>query len=116
MNVKWMKCQGEVWCPLSTVNLSHLHFDKMEGVYVIWHGGSNAATVRVGQGIIKDRLAAHRADPAIQAFSQFSLFVTWASIPQIYRDGVEAFLANKLNPKVGERFPKVQPIEINLPW
>jgi len=88
----------------------------MEGVYIIWHGGSKPATVRVGQGIIKDRLAAHRTDPQVQAYAQLGLFVTWASIPETYRHGVEAFLAAKLNPIVGERFPNVVPIDINLPW
>ena len=88
----------------------------MEGIYIIWHGGSNAHTVRLGQGIIKDRLAAHRVDPEVQAFAQLGLFVTWASIPANYRDGVEAFLAAKLKPKVGQRFPSVSPVEINLPW
>ena len=116
MNVKWMKCQGEVWCPLSTVNLSHAHFNDMEGVYVVWHGGSNPATVRIGQGIIKERLATHRVDPDVQAFANFGLFVTWASIPGMYRDGVEVFLATRLKPKVGDRFPNAQPIEVNLPW
>lgn len=116
MNVKWIKCNGEVWCPLGTVNLSHAHFDNMEGVYIIWHGGNNPATVRVGQGIIKDRIAEHRNDPQVQAYAPLGLFVTWASIATNYRNGVEAFLAAKLSPKVGERFPNVVPIEVNLPW
>ena len=116
MNVKWTKCSGEVWCPLATVNLAHAHFDNMEGVYIIWHGGVSPATVRVGQGIIRDRLAAHRIDPEVQAFAPFGLFVTWASIPADYRDGVEAFLAGRLNPKVRQQLPNVLPIEINLPW
>src|ERR1035437_2491035 len=116
MNVTWTKCQGEVWCPLATVNLSHAHFNNMEGVYIIWHGGSKPATVRVGKGIIKDCLAAHRTDPQVQQFAQLGLFVTWVSIPANQRDGVEAFLAARLNPIVGERFPNVLSVEINLPW
>lgn len=116
MNVKWIKCSGEVWCPLGTVNLSHAHFNNMEGVYIIWHGGSSPATVRIGQGIIKDRLAAHRIDPDVQAYASYGLFVTWTSIPLNQREGVEAYLATKLSPKVGQRFPNVLPVEINLPW
>jgi hypothetical protein len=34
---------------------------------VIWPGGSTPATVRVGQGIIKDRIADHRNNPEVQA-------------------------------------------------
>jgi hypothetical protein len=116
MQIKWIKCQGEVWCPLATVNLSHAHFENLEGVYVIWHGGSNPATVRVGQGIIRDRLMTHRNDPEVQAFSSLGLFVTWASVQQTFCDGVEMFLASRLKPKVGERFPDRTPIEVNLPW
>jgi hypothetical protein len=87
----------------------------MEGVYIIWHGGDNGATVRVGQGIIRDRLKAHRDDPQINAYTNLGRFVTWASVSQDYRDGVEAFLAEKLNPMVGERFPTRTPIEVNWP-
>lgn len=116
MNIQWNKCENDQWCPLNTVNLQHSHFDNMEGVYIIWHGGENPATVRVGQGIIRDRLAAHRNDPDIQKYSNLSLYATWASVTITYRDGVEAFLIQKLNPKVGERFPNRIPIEVNLPW
>jgi hypothetical protein len=111
-----MKCTGEVWCPLSTVNLAHPYFNNVEGVYIIWHGGSSPATVRVGRGVIKDRLAAHRNDPQIQAFASLGLFVTWASIQANYHEGVETFLAARLNPKVGERWPDRAQIEVNLPW
>ena len=116
MELKWIKCQGEVWCPLTTVNLSHSHFDNLTGVYIIWHGGSNPATVKVGKGIIRERFTAHRTDPQIQAFSSLGLFATWASISSIYQDGIEFFLATRLKPKVGERFPDTIPIEVNLPW
>src|SRR5579885_3656927 len=116
MNITWNKCQGEVWGHLNRVDLSHGHFDRMEGVYVIWHGGPDPKTVRVGQGIIKDRLAAHRNDPDIQAHSAKELFVTWAAVAASARDGVEAFLAEALKPLVGDRFPDVAPVAVNLPW
>lgn len=116
MNVKWMKCKGDEWCPLSTVNLQDDHFDGLEGVYIIWHVGPNLVTVRIGQGVIRDRLAAHRNDLEVQANAHLNLLVTWASVEATYRDGVEAYLANRLDPKVGERFPNRRPIEVNLPW
>ncbi len=116
MQLNWIKCQGEVWCKLNSVNLDHAHFDNMEGVYIIWHAGENAATVRVGQGIIKDRLTEHRADPEIQKYNYLTLYVTWASVLKENRDGVEAYLANKLSPLIGERFPNTSTIEVNLPW
>jgi hypothetical protein len=107
---------GEIWCPLATVNLDHPHFNNMEGVYIIWHAGPKAATVYVGQGIIRERLASHRIDPRIQAYSNFGLYVTWASVSQAIRSGVEIFLANKLRPIVGENYPNVIPVAVDLPW
>ncbi len=116
MQLEWNKCQGDVWCPLNTVDLQHHHFDSLEGVYVIWHGGESPVTVRVGQGIIRDRLAAHRSDPAVQAYASLGLYATWAKVEAASRDGVEAYLAQALNPKVGERFPNRKPISVNHPW
>jgi len=116
MKLHWNNCQGDVWCKLSTVNLSHSHFDTMEGVYVIWHGGANAKTVKVGQGIIRDRLTAHRIDANIQAYASLTLYVTWAQVGNQNRDGVEVFLGNRLAPLVAVRFPDVAPIEVNFPW
>jgi hypothetical protein len=116
MQLQWIKCTGDIWCPLGTVNLSSSHFDNMNGVYVIWHGGSNAATVYVGKGNIKERLAQHRNDNRIQHYSNLGLYVTWASVAPPSLDGVEIYLANKLNPKIGEAHPNATPIEVNLPW
>jgi hypothetical protein len=116
MPLNWNKCQGDVWCPLGTVNLAHPHFNQMDGVYVIWHGGPNAATVYVGKGNVRDRLTYHRTNRQVQAYSQFGLFVTWAAVPASQRDGVEAFLAQRLHPLVVEGYPQVAPFEVNLPW
>lgn len=116
LTVSWNQCQGDVWCNLINVNLNHAHFDDLEGVYIIWHGGKNAATVRVGQGFIRDRLDAHRQDQDVLAYQQHTLFVTWARVATNQQDGIERYLAEILNPKVGSRFPEVTPIEVNLPW
>jgi hypothetical protein len=115
MYVHWGKC-STAWCSLNTVNLGNNHFDNMRGVYVIWHSGSNPRTVRVGQGFIRDRLQAHRRDPQIQHYQSLGLYVTWASIPRDSRNGVEAYLAQTLDPIAGEQFPDVTPIPVNLPW
>jgi hypothetical protein len=116
LQVDWNKCQGGAWCELLKLNLEHQHFNDMEGVYIIWHGGQNPATVCVGQGIIRDRLAAHRQENDVLAYKQKVLYVTWARVPADQRDGVEKYLAERLAPKMGSRFPEVTPIEINLPW
>lgn len=116
MQLNWIKCQGGVWGNLNTVNLNHSHFESMSGVYVIWHGGDIPATVRVGQGDIKARLTAHRSDSEVQRYVDQTLYVTWASVPASSRDGVERFLASKLKPLVGKRFPDEENIPVNLPW
>jgi hypothetical protein len=116
MQLNWTKCQGEVWCPLATVNLAHAHFDGLEGVYIIWHGGKSAAVVRIGQGIIRDRLQAHRTDPEITRYASLGLFVTWAAVPVGQRDGVEAYLSANMKPLVGDRFPNATQIPVNSPW
>lgn len=115
LNVNWVKCEGDVWCDLLALKLDHKHFDNLEGVYIIWHGGQNDNTVRVGQGIIRDRLAAHKQDPDVLAYKQYTLYVTWAKVSADQRDGVERYLAEQLDPKIAERFPDVDPIEVNLP-
>ena len=112
----WTRCQSEVWCKLNAVNLAHEHFSGIEGVYVIWHGGTEPKVVYVGQGEIKERLHAHRQDSAVQRYAYLGLYVTWAAVPEPDRNGVEAYLADKWNPLVGEIHPDVDPIIVNSPW
>ena len=112
----WVKCDGVKWCPLMTVNLTHQHFQGLGGVYIIWHGGQNPATVYVGQGDIAERIAAHRQEPDILRFLSLGLFVTWARVAAPNRNGIERFLANTLSPKVAFRFPQAVPTAVNLPW
>lgn len=114
--VSWMKCIGDVWCKLEAVNLAHEHFDNAEGVYVIWHGGRKPETVYVGQGVIRDRLDAHRTDHQIQKYAEMDLYVTWAKVEKASRDGVETYLAGNLKPKEGTAHPNVHPIPTNSPW
>ena len=116
ITLNWIKCDENAWCDFLNVNLAHSHFDGMEGVYVIWHGGAPPNVVRVGQGVIRDRIMQHRQDLQILAYSGYGLFVTWASVLSNQTDGVERYLGDKLAPKVGERQPDVIPIQVNLPW
>ena len=113
MTVVWNKCNsGNDWCPFMAVNLSHQHSVGMEGVYIIWQSG--AGVVYVGQGQIAARLQAHRTDTRITPYE--NLLVTWAQVVAQYRDGVERFLTDRLNPKVSERRPAVPQVPVNLPW
>ena len=116
MTLSWIKCTGNQWCQLLTVNLSHNHFDGLEGVYIIWHGQPNPAVVYVGQGNVRERLMQHRQDPLILAYEDRGLYVTWAKVDYLQRDGIEKFLAEKWNPKVGKNYPAVTSIPVNSPW
>ncbi len=115
MPVRWIQCDHDDWCPLNSVRLTHSHFDTMEGVYIIWHGGRESAVVAVGQGIVREELAAARRDQAIQSFRRFGLYVTWASIAERYRDGVVAYLAGYYRPKVARSVPDAEQIAVELP-
>lgn len=117
MQMNWQKCQGEVWCKLNFVNLDHQHFDHLEGVYVIWHGGATPAAVFVGKGMIRDKLKQHRVDDRIQKpYAELGLFATWASVPQQSQAGVEAFLIGVLKPIVQDVLPPTEPIQVRPPW
>lgn len=116
MTLDWTKCQGNQWCNLFTVDLSHSHFQGLEGVYIIWHGGPSPATVYVGQGVIAERLASHRDELSRSRYASLGLFVTWTRVNQTSRDAVEGYLAQKLQPLEGLRHPPVANISVNLPW
>jgi hypothetical protein len=117
MQLNWTRCQGDVWYKLNFVNLDHEHFNNRHGVYVIWHGGTDPAVVYVGQGDIKERLAEHQKKPEIQQYKHLDLYVTWATVPKEYRDGVESYLADTWSPKVGVNHPQiVRRIKVNSPW
>lgn len=108
MNISWVKCQPDNWCPFHTVDLSNV---RVTGVYAIWQGGG--PYVRVGQGDIAARLIAHRNDPAITKYN--NLRVTWAAVPSWQIDGVERYLYDACRPVVGDRAPAVPAIAVNLP-
>lgn len=116
MILNWIKCSGDQWCNFFNLNLSHSHFDNLEGVYIIWHGAPNPAVVYVGQGNIRDRIEAHRLEAAILQHRTNGLYVTWAPVALTYRDGIERYLAERWSPLVGANYPSVTPIVVNSPW
>lgn len=85
MTIHWQKCNNYIslgsWCRLNSDLLDdprleislgrNLYgFDTrigITGVYIIWAGIDNRTILKVGSGIIKDRLRAHLNDPKVQA-------------------------------------------------
>jgi hypothetical protein len=117
VQVVWNKCQGNVWCRLETVNLSHAHFDNMIGVYVLWLAGDTPRTVRIGHGIIRDRLQFERGEPQVRQYARFGLYVTWALVPLDDAVRVESYLRNHLRPIIPDTpLLPVAEIAVNLPW
>lgn len=113
LQVTWIKSTEGEWLRLNTFNLDSVFTSS--GVYYIWHIGNPGRTVRIGQGDIKSRLTAHRADPKIQHYvTKGTLMVTWAAVHASQLDGVERFLANHYKPLVGDAFPDAVPIPVNL--
>ena len=114
MNLIWNKCQGNVWCSFGDVNTDSINTD---GVYIIWHGGDNPRVVYVGQGVVADRIVAHRQNSQISHYQKFGeLFVTWAAVALADQDGVERHLADRWTPLVGDAHPAATPIAVNSPW
>ncbi len=114
ISVSWIKCTGDKWCPLERLDLSTI---SEAGVYIIWHGGQSPHVVYVGQGDVSSRLQTHRTNPDILRHrAKGPLKVTWASVPEAQRDGVERYLADRYSPLEGESHPAVAPIPVNAPW
>src|SRR5258708_39917037 len=111
LTLAWAKL-NDGWYQFDLVNINYV----VSGVYVIWHAGNPARSVKVGQGDINSRLSPHRNDPAIPAYRQSGrLYITWAAVPAHQIDGVERYLADYYKPLVGDRYPDVAPIPVNLP-
>lgn len=114
-NLNWQKCPGNQWCVLQGLDTSAISY-LLSGVYIIWLSGDPGQVVRVGQGIIQDRLESHQNDSEILACADHGvLYVTWAYVQAHQQDGVERFLADHYQPLIGDRFPDANPIAVNLP-
>ena len=114
LDLNWIRCGNDHhWCDLARLNLDMDTF----GVYVIWHEGNPGRVGRIGQGDIAERLATHRTDRTITQYaSNGALRVTWAAVPASQTDGVERYLADHLDPLIGDAFPTADPIAVRLPW
>lgn len=140
MNVHWQKCGNFPflgWCQFNSDLLEDSRLESrletpfgvlrtdIVGVYIIWAGIRDRAILKVGSGIIKDRLRAHLRDPEIQAYKYRGLYATWASTTPFFKSdgkldnkkrGIEKFLGIWLNPKLTKRLPNnVDAIWVNLP-
>ena len=131
ITVQWQKCiKNSLWCQFNEklLNDGRLearlgdHSTSISGVYIIWTGtnNNNRTVLKVGSGIIKDKLAADLKNPEIQAHQPTRLYVTWASTlsaigPEKIQKGIEKFLEIVFKPKLVEYLPDVDLVMVNLP-
>jgi len=116
--IDWIKRrqgEGQNWCDLYRVPVSHEHFNDVAGVYVVWHNGHNPV-LRVGQGYIRTELSTLKLDPRIRSIAADSpVFASWAQVQRALRDGVERYLIDMLGPQIVTDIPDTNPVEVNLP-
>lgn len=129
ITVQWQRClKNSLWCQFNEKLLSNGRFEtrlgdhnvSISGVYILWTGIDNRTVLKVGSGIIKDKLEAHLRDPEVQAYKPTKLYVTWAStVPVIgakeIQKGAEKFLDIVFKPKLAAHLPDVDLVMVNLP-
>ena len=107
--LNWVKYTNGNWCDLMDVDLSNV---TDFGVYLIWSTQPDSKAVYVGQGNTAERLLKHRRDPRI--IGHKGLKVTWASVSFHIADGIERYLSDSYKPLIGDNYPNVDPITVNL--
>ncbi len=115
ISLYWNRCQGDAWGELYSVDLDDKHFDGLEGVFVVWQGGSPPVPVCVGAGLLRDVMKERRVSPDIQAYREKTLYVSWAKVEKVARPGVERYLYDALKPRLNGSVPQTTPVEVNLP-
>lgn len=131
ITVHWQKCiKNSLWCPFNEKLLNDGRLEArlgdysagISGIYIIWTGtdNNNRTVLKVGSGIIRDKLAADLKNPDIQAHQPTRLYVTWASTlsaigPEKIQKGIEKFLEIVFKPKLVEYLPDVDLVMVNLP-
>lgn len=118
LKVHWNRvqtAQGDSWAEFFALNLDDPHFDALEGVFVVWQGGSAPAAVTVGLGNLRDAMKATRSDPAMEPYKGKPIFVSWAKVEKVARPGVARYLLESLKPRLAPPAPPASAIEVNMP-
>ncbi|MCY4386985.1 MAG: hypothetical protein OXC18_07740 [Desulfurellaceae bacterium] len=117
LRVHWHKSESGKWLSLKNLDLTH-HLVKQQGVYIVFDPSDTLyGILYVGQGKVDERLDERKKDERILELAELDeLYVTWAVISggKGRREGVERFLADTLQPVVGQH-PNVPPIPVNVP-
>lgn len=115
--VKWEKCALDKWAHLKTLDLTSPSLVENGmynlGVYIIW-SETEKRVIRVGSGHVAQRLDDHLKNSEILKHEE--LLVTFAIIKEREEVlSIETYLGYIYDPVVGDRFPDVGPLPVNLP-
>ena len=82
------------------------------GVYILWREKA-PVVLYVGQGDVLERLQDHDRDHVLNQYGHW--YVYWAAVPGDQLGGIEHYLADILQPVVGQRHSNDPHIPVNLP-
>ena len=117
--VSWARPLRGGWYSFKWANLRLLCM--AEGIYILWYPETDTRPFQVmyvGQGIIRNRVDHHRGNHSriLHKVVARHLRLTWTVVPSIAdRNAIERYLAETLRPVVGEAWPGVLPLRVNLP-
>ena len=117
--VLWARPVRGGWHSFKWTNLKSL--GMAEGIYILWYPETDIRPFQVmyvGQGIIRNRIDHHRGQHSriLDKVVARHLRLTWAVVPSIAdRNAIERYLSETLRPLVGEVWPDVLPMQVNLP-
>ena len=115
MLLSWKKSASDYnWHILSRLNLGNFN-DK--GIYVIKTGLAFEYTVYVGQGDVSQRLSAHLREFSVTKHASVTgnLWVAWTPVRAYFRNGIERYLHDQLNPRESSCWTNDPSIQVNLP-
>jgi hypothetical protein len=111
LSVKWAKYKKQGWCKLNTLNLERV---RASGNYIIWKPQNKNNVIRIGHGNIADQLQTLRNNSLIARYGE-DLLVTWSSVQEQYRDGVERYLYEQYSPISVDRVANARLVYVNMP-
>ena len=111
LSVKWAKYKKQGWCKLNSLNLEQV---GASGNYIIWKPQNKNNVIRIGHGNIANELQTLRNNSLIARCGE-DLLVTWASVQEQYRDGVERYLYEQYSPISVDKVANARLVYVNMP-
>ena len=116
LEVKWERTDQCYWHELMKLDFSEPSYNRLRGIFIIWHGGSEPRVIYIGQGNIAKVLEKLRLRREIENFESLGLYVTWAKFKPEQMNGVHRFLNDKLRPMLSMSKIEEHQIYVNLPF